>query len=299
MDETSPHYDPLHYVILFPRGEQGWHLNIPYDHVNGAGTRAPGKTVTVKEYYSYRIMERPAESNHLLEARALFQEYVVDACVKVESREMKWMIHNQGQIRADTYNNLQDAAADGGDVTAAALGQRIILPSTYQGSPRNMQQMYMDAMSIVTQHGGRSDLFITMTCNPNWKEIKDALRMNQHAKDRPDLTSRVFDMKLAELCKDLFKLHCLGKTCARFYVIEYQKRGLPHAHILLIFSEEDKPRTTEDYDRVGNYPCALNGRSADDHLPNLPYLTYLHRSFQRKSPKKKPTLNFFTPLPPV
>lgn len=253
MDETSPHYDPLHYVLLFPRGEQGWHLNIPYDRVNGDGVRGEGKTVTVKEYYSYRLMERSTESTHILQARALFQEYIVDACVKVESREMRWMRNNQGQIRADTYNNLQDAAADGGDVNAAALGQRIILPSTYQGSPRYMQQLYMDAMSIVTQHGGRSDLFITMTCNPNWKEVKDALLPGQYAKDRPDLTSRVFDMKLRELCKDLFHHNCLGTTCARFYVIEYQKRGLPHAHILLIFKEEDKPRTTEDYDRVCTY----------------------------------------------
>ncbi|KAJ4481103.1 hypothetical protein J3R30DRAFT_3464391, partial [Lentinula aciculospora] len=34
--ETNPAYAPLHYVLLFPRGELGWHLNIKYaDRPNG------------------------------------------------------------------------------------------------------------------------------------------------------------------------------------------------------------------------------------------------------------------------
>src|SRR5579859_6157052 len=34
------------------------------------------------------------------------------------------------------------------------------------------------------------------------------------------------------------------------YVIEFQKPGLPHAHILLIFAADDKPITTEDIDSI-------------------------------------------------
>lgn len=34
------------------------------------------------------------------------------------------------------------------------------------------------------------------------------------------------------------------------YTIEFQKRGLPHAHILLILHPEDAPSTTDDYDRL-------------------------------------------------
>ena len=32
-------------------------------------------------------------------------------------------------------------------------------------------------------------------------------------------------------------------------VIEYQKRGLPHAHFLVIIKAADKPRNVEDFDR--------------------------------------------------
>jgi len=33
------------------------------------------------------------------------------------------------------------------------------------------------------------------------------------------------------------------------YVVEFQKRGLPHAHILLTVASEDKPMCPEDVDR--------------------------------------------------
>ena len=34
------------------------------------------------------------------------------------------------------------------------------------------------------------------------------------------------------------------------YVVEFQKRGLPHAHILLTVASEDKPICPEDVDRL-------------------------------------------------
>ena len=40
-----------------------------------------------------------------------------------------------------------------------------------------------------------------------------------------------------------------GKVAARVSVVEFQKRGLPHAHILLILDGPDKPRSPDDYDQ--------------------------------------------------
>ena len=42
----------------------------------------------------------------------------------------------------------------------------------------------------------------------------------------------------------------LGRMIALIYVIEWQKRGPPHAHILGIYDDESKPRTPEDYDHI-------------------------------------------------
>jgi len=44
-------------------------------------------------------------------------------------------------------------------------GLPVILPSSFSGSPRAMQQLYQDAMAIVAKYG-KPDLFVTYTCNP-------------------------------------------------------------------------------------------------------------------------------------
>ena len=43
---------------------------------------------------------------------------------------------------------------------------------------------------------GKPNLFITFTCNPTWPEIQAELLPNQSAVDRPDLTARVFNLKV-------------------------------------------------------------------------------------------------------
>ncbi len=60
----------------------------------------------------------------------------------------------------------------------------------------------------------------------------------------------MFKIKLKELINDIHKKHILGRTITRIYVIEFQKRGLPHAHILIFFVEDSKPYTVEDVDRM-------------------------------------------------
>ena len=69
------------------------------------------------------------------------------------------------------------------------VGKIIILPSTFVGSPRYMMQNYQDAMAIVRMKG-KPELFITMTCNPNWREFVDNLLPGQQASDRPDSCAR-------------------------------------------------------------------------------------------------------------
>ena len=108
---------------------------------------------------------------------------------------------------------------------------------------------FQDAMAIVRKHK-KPDLFITFTCNPNWKEIKDELRPGESPWMRKDLTVRVFQMKLKQLLNSLLEKHVLGVPIAHLHVIEFQKRGLPHAHILLILHADDKPRNPDDVDKI-------------------------------------------------
>lgn len=128
-----------------------------------------------------------------------------------------------------------------------AAGVPLILPSTFSGSPRNMRETCCDAMSIFGKHGA-PDLFITFTANPNWPEVLENLNPGETAADRPDLVARVFKTKLNALLKELVECGVLGKVIAYVYTIEFQKRGLPHAHILLTLAAEDKFTSAEKID---------------------------------------------------
>jgi len=97
---------------------------------------------------------------------------------------------------------------------------------------------------------GSIDLFITITCNPSWPEVRAALPQGYYAADRPDIVNRVTHrLKLDSIIDDITS-GCLGRQIGRIYVIEFQKRGLPHAHLLLILDEADKVRSPEDIDAV-------------------------------------------------
>ena len=167
---------------------------------------------------------------------------------KIEQQRLNYIKTNQQKIRIDLYSGLADADSKG-DTNATELGRNIILPSSYTNSPKQMFQLYQDTMTIVRKFG-KPDLFITFTCNALWDEITGSLLLNQKATDRPDLIVRVFRQKLRELLNDILKKHVLGKPIGHVYTIEFQKRGLPHAHILVILVDDSKPRDPSDYDKT-------------------------------------------------
>ena len=74
-----------------------------------------------------------------------------------------------------------------------------------------MRCRYMDVMALVRKYG-KPDIFLTMTCNPNWDEIRQLLLPGQTAQDRPDLVTRVFRAKLEVLKNKLMKNDILGKS---------------------------------------------------------------------------------------
>lgn len=91
------------------------------------------------------------------------------------------------------------------------------------------------------RHYGRPDLFITFTCNPKWKEITDALMPSQKSHDRHDIIGRVFHLKVKKLMALLNKGQLFGKVRCFIYSVEWQKRGLPHIHILLWLEQRIPP----------------------------------------------------------
>ena len=87
-----------------------------------------------------------------------------------------------------------------------------------------------------------------MTTNAEWPEIKENLPPGMSANDRPDLVCRVFNVKVRRLIKYLISSDVLGKILAYVYRVEFQKRGLPHLHCLII-CERDTIRNAQDIDK--------------------------------------------------
>ena len=49
---------------------------------------------------------------------------------------------------------------------------------------------------------------------------------------------------------DIKDRHVLGVHVAHIHVIEFQKRGLPHCHMLIFLKEQDKFRTSQQIDAI-------------------------------------------------
>lgn len=212
ISDLNPLFMSLQYPLLFPYGDIGYHEGIPTRDKDGKKHRR--SFVTKREFYAYQIQTRFKEGMTIIRSKRLLHQYIVDAYTSLEQERLRWIRNNQKKLRADLYNNVRDAVTRG-DTDAKAIGQRIILPATYTGSPRYMVEKYHDAMAICRWFGN-PDLFITMTCNPNWQEITNHLQTygEDVANDRPDIECRVFKMKFDELLDDFRKGKFFSKPIA-------------------------------------------------------------------------------------
>jgi hypothetical protein len=143
-------YMPLHYVLMFPFGDDGWFLGM---HSN---TNAQVK-VSLRAYCAYMLMTRPDYYIH--HYGRLFQQYLVDNYVRIESSRLLFLRNNQKQLRIEMYAGIGD------DSDPRQIGRTIVLPSSFTGGPRYMRQMLQDGLAII-RHVGKPTLFVTMTCNP-------------------------------------------------------------------------------------------------------------------------------------
>ncbi|GMF29926.1 unnamed protein product [Phytophthora fragariaefolia] len=273
--ETDEKYDHLQYSLLFPYGDLGWMYTDVY--ANGAKYRNKRK-MSLREHVSYRFFQKVDDQTALHQGGRLFNQWVVDQRAKCEQEQLRWVAKNQKKLRAELYHGISDALLNEETITLdegeglvseydratgtlvhpdrgsgyehvlIQIGKRIVLPDSPSGGPRNMYKHYQESMVTVREYG-KPDAFITMTCNPKWVEIIVLLPDEQTAQDRSDILARVWQLKLKVKLADLDE-GLLGRLEARIYVLEFQKRGLLHAYIVIIVAEEDKPRIREIIDKL-------------------------------------------------
>ncbi|KAK4512246.1 uncharacterized protein ATC70_002942 [Mucor velutinosus] len=160
INETHAAYMPLHYVLLFPRGEYGWHwglrlqlsastvdaMDVDNEEVQ-EGQQQAAKRLPQRVFYRFRLHVRADELKILFLSRRLFQQYVIDAWAVCEQTKLDWIKSNQANLRADVYKGLADATS-AADADLEMVGRSFVLPSSFTGGPRFMMQLYQNAMAI-------------------------------------------------------------------------------------------------------------------------------------------------------
>ena len=240
----SPHLDPMVYPLFFPSGEPGFSVGIPH---HPERRTAQHNTVTMREYYCFYLSPRNNFSPILFPS-PLLQQYCVDQYVKIEDNNLNFHRNNQNRLRVERYQGLLDYLNEDNNNNRQP-GIPVILPATFPGSARNMVQNYQDALSIVAKYG-KPDLFVTITCNPRWPEITNNLPAGESPYNAPHLTVRVFKMYFDRIMNEIWQQGLFGRISNFIYTIEFQKRGLPHAHVLFTLFNDEKLRNPADIDSI-------------------------------------------------
>ena len=152
--------------------------------------------------------------NYLLQGTRIFQQHLVDAYCKIETKRSQFFRSEQQTLRADNHTSLRDSLL-AADSEPRQVGQRVVLPATYTGWPIYMHEKQCNSMAYIRRMG-RPDIFITMTCYPKWPQIMEILLSGQKSQDRPDLVAKLFRQKLKKMI-ELLKNGALGMIRAWLY----------------------------------------------------------------------------------
>jgi hypothetical protein len=88
-------------------------------------------------YYAQRVYFS-GELSALHFGGRLFQQYIVNIAAKTKQNTLNFLVLNQAQLRAELYQGLVDMVEHDFQLHPAQVGQQIVLPASFCGSPRFM-----------------------------------------------------------------------------------------------------------------------------------------------------------------
>lgn len=219
VDIMSPSYEPLQYPLLFPCGDVGWSTDNAFD-------------LSAIDWARARLIQEP----RFAAMGPLTCEWAVDMFSRVEEHRLRYLRYGRQNQRQAQYA-LQRRDAQRSEDPTFEMGDQndeftleSSIPASFLGSRQWASRQVADSLALARVYG-KPSLFITVTTNPKWPEILERLLPGQTALDNPQLISRVFHVRLLHLMH-FMKTH-FQNIVYIVRVTEFQKRGLPHAHILL------------------------------------------------------------------
>ena len=225
--DCNPAYDSLHYVLLFPLGDLGWHDQLPAHHARGEGR------LTQNEYYSYWLHEHTAEPPTLLHGGD-------------SSSNLLWMhghtLRSVGYHGSDISKESFMLPNSMGLWMLPMLGIILVMLASPSFYLQAALEVHRACSNFARTHMLKPDLFITATANPQWEDSQVAVLPGQIRSDHPDIVTCVVHLKMEALLDEINKKGVFGGTVAHIYTIEFQKHGL-HIHLLIFLHAATKPIT--------------------------------------------------------
>ena len=111
INSLHPAYMPLQYPLLFPYGERGFQIDVPYKGLR-AGEKTRGK-VTMQDYYCYACHYRPEQPNPYLCYGSLSSQIVVDCRACIDEQRLWYILRHQDDFRAEHMQGVTAAVGQG------------------------------------------------------------------------------------------------------------------------------------------------------------------------------------------
>ncbi len=272
LDPMSCLYEPLSYPLWFPSGGRGWGPDV---------VSASGGKLTQMWWYRQLLLRM----SYMHACGRLLNEWLINMYCRMEDERFS-VVRSDQYRRIAMRRDLCEVVANEAQATPAST-KKYYLPASVPGSPRHLRRLRADALEMARRLGVPT-FFVTLTCNPYWPEILRHLLPGQTAADRPDVVVRVFHAKL-EVAMEYLKSKFCGKLKYYIKVIEYQRRGLPHAHIVLC--AESPPATPSEVDEFISCELPSGGpvRELASHKQECLYLTFWGRFRCNFEPFRKPS----------
>jgi len=257
VSSLSKYYEAFSYNLLFPDGKHTWGSSD-----NSKDAKRAKTSTTLQEYIQLRLTRDPA----LRHMGLLSSEWILDMYMRWLDHRLQFEKTRQLGISVENSNPSVD------DIEELYLGKKIpkqgfFIPAKEVGTAPYWESCALNSQTLAGRSGGATYL-VTYTGNPDWPELKGIYsdpdihhgasgcgkktpkglqeiysgdkihswpkpKKVHRSTTHPDVMIRVFKRYLDKFIDYIKANDTFGKIKHIIVRIEFQNRGMPHAHILL------------------------------------------------------------------
>ncbi|XP_076933572.1 uncharacterized protein LOC143599520 [Bidens hawaiensis] len=196
----------------------------------------------------------------------------------------QYNLPSSSEVAALIVGDIGDAVDNQDEIVTKQSGSLKRIIELHQSYTPLQYPLLILLVRMVIRWFGYPNFFITITCNPNWPEVKRFLKdTTLKSEDRPDILCQLFKLNLDAMIKFVNDKSLFGRVQAFVYTIEFQKRGLPHAHICIFMHPGSKIHNPQDVDNI--ISAEIPNTDSDPYLYKLVSDLMIHGPCGDANPK--------------